>query len=332
MWADYFLFVLKAVTLVLVIVFGLVLVVRASRGGGGGSEGRLKVSRLNERLRKKGEAIRQEVFDKKALKAYQKEEKARLKSARGTEPNRVWVLSFSGDIQASQVDSLREEISAILQVAKAEEEVVLVLESPGGSVTGYGLAASQLARLRDAGLKLTVCVDKVAASGGYMMACVAHRIIAAPFAIVGSIGVLAQVPNVHRLLKRHDVDVEVLTAGKHKAPLTLMGEKTEAGREKFLEDLQAIHSRFKGMVGRYRPELELERVTEGDFWLAEDALELALIDAIDTSDAYLTKLIDHNEVVAVSWKPQKGLEQRLKKAFDSSTQGVLERLSQRILP
>lgn len=333
MWADYVLFVLKAVTLVLVIVLGVVAVVRASRGAAGDSGGgRLKVSRLNERLRKNGDAIRQAVYSKKAMKVHRKEEKARAKMEKAGELPRVWVLSFRGDMQASQVDSLRREISAILQVAKPDEEVVLVLESPGGAVTGYGLAASQLVRVRDAGLKLTVCVDKVAASGGYMMACVANRIVAAPFAIVGSIGVLAQVPNVHNLLKRHDVDVEVLTAGKHKAPLTLMGEKTEEGRQKFLEDLQAIHSRFKAMVGRFRPELDLDRVTEGDFWLAEDALELALIDEIDTSDGYMTRLIDRYELINVSWKPQKTLDVRIKKAFDSSAQGILERLSQRWLP
>lgn len=331
MWADYFLFLLKASTLVLVVVVGILVIARASRGGDP-STGRLKVTRLNERLRRQGDAIRQQVLGKKSLKAYQKEVKTKRKAEKDAEPPRTWVLSFKGDIQASQVESLRQEIDALLQIARADEEVVLVLESPGGAVTGYGLAASQLARLRDAGLRLTVCVDKVAASGGYMMACVAHRIIAAPFAIVGSIGVLAQVPNVHRLLKRHDVDVEVLTAGKHKAPLTLMGEKTEEGRQKFLDDLQAIHGRFKSMVGRYRPDLDLARVTEGDFWLAEDALELALIDDIDTSDAYLSRLAPDRDLIQVAWKPQQSLEIRLKKAFESSTEGVLERLSRRILP
>jgi len=242
------------------------------------------------------------------------------------------VLNFKGDIQASQVASLREEISALLAVAKAGEEVVLVLESPGGAVSGYGLAASQLMRIRDAGLKLTVCVDKVAASGGYMMACIADRIMAAPFAIVGSIGGLAQVPNVHNLLKKHDVDVEVLTAGKHKAPLTLMGEKTEAGRQKFLDDLEAIHRRFKGLVGRFRPQLELDKVTEGDFWLAEDALELQLIDEIGTSDDYLKKLVDNKELVSVTWKPQRHLNVKVRTAASAATEGFFDRLSQRILP
>lgn len=334
MWSEYWLFLLKALTVAVVIVMIIGAIARSARSGQGGAQqlGRLVVRTLNERFRRQADAIRHQVFDKKSLKAYQKAEKARLKADKDKTPERVWVLSFKGDIQASQVTSLREEINALLAVAKAGEEVVLVLESPGGAVSGYGLAASQLKRLRDAGLTLTVCVDKVAASGGYMMACVADRIMAAPFAMVGSIGVLAQVPNVHNLLKRHDVDVEVLTAGKHKAPLTLMGEKTEAGRQKFLEDLEAIHRRFKDLVGRYRPQLDLARVTEGDFWLAEDALELQLIDEIGTSDDYLMRQIDSKELVSINWKPQRRLDVRVRSAASAATDGVVSRLSQRILP
>ena len=108
----------------------------------------------------------------------------------------------------------------------------------------YGLAASQMQRIRDKKLKLTVCVDKVAASGGYMMAVVADKIIAAPFAVLGSIGVLAQVPNFHRLLKKHDVDFEMLTAGKYKRTLTMFGENTDKGREKFQEDIEDTHVLF----------------------------------------------------------------------------------------
>lgn len=333
MWSDYLLFLLKAVTVVVVLIILIGAIARSAKAGQEtGQRGRLRVRKLNERYRRQSDAIRHQVFDKKALKAHQKEEKARQKAAKGKTPERVWVLNFKGDIQASQVGNLREEITALLAVAKAGEEVVLVLESPGGAVTGYGLAASQLMRIRDAGLKLTVCVDKVAASGGYMMACIADRIMASPFAIVGSIGVLAQVPNVHNLLKKHEIDVEVLTAGKHKAPLTLMGEKTEAGRQKFLDDLEAIHRRFKGLVGRFRPQLELEKVTEGDFWLAEDALELQLIDEIGTSDDYLQRLSDDNDLVSVSWKPQRHLNVKVRSAASAATEGLVDRLSQRILP
>lgn len=335
MWAEYGAFVLKTVTLVLVLVIGLVAVVRASQGSGGGSkksDGRLQIEKLNTRLEATADRVRQVVLSKKAYKAHQKALKAEQKAAGDGAADQVWVLRFKGDMQASQVDALRREVTAIVQVAGAGDEVVVVLESPGGAVSGYGLAASQLVRLKEAGLSLTVCVDKVAASGGYMMACIADRILAAPFAVVGSIGVLAQVPNIHRLLQRYEVDVEVLTAGKHKAPMTLMGEKTEAGRQKLLDDLSAIHERFKELVGRYRPQLDLAAVTEGDFWLAEDAVVLGLVDQLETSDSYLVTRAKDCDVVSVTWVPQVGVDQRLKKAFSSSLQGAVDSLSQRYVP
>lgn len=334
MWAEYGAFVLKTVTLVAILVIALIVVARASQGSSGASRksgGRLQVDKLNTRLESSADRVRQEVMSKKAYKAHHKAQKAERKAAEQPSSH-VWVVRFKGDVHASQVDSLRREVTAIIQVAGTGDEVVLVLESPGGAVSGYGLAASQLVRLKEAGLSLTVCVDKVAASGGYMMACIADRIIAAPFAVVGSIGVLAQVPNIHKLLQRHQVDVEVLTAGKHKAPMTLMGEKTEEGREKLLEDLKAIHERFKELVGRYRPQLDLAIVTEGDFWLAEDARELGLVDQLETSDAYLLAKAKSGDVVSVTWVPQVGVDQRLKKAFSSSVQGAVDALSHRYFP
>ncbi|WP_028669997.1 protease SohB [Saccharospirillum impatiens] len=335
MWAEYGAFVLKTITLVVILVIGLVAVARASQGSSGGSKksgGRLQIEKLNDRLEAGADRVRQVVMSKKAYKSHHKSLKAERKAAAEKETSQVWVLRFKGDMHASQVDNLRREVTAIIQVANATDEVVVVLESPGGAVSGYGLAASQLVRVKEAGLSLTVCVDKVAASGGYMMACIADRIIAAPFAVVGSIGVLAQVPNIHKLLQRHQVDVEVLTAGKHKAPMTLMGEKTEEGRQKLLDDLKAIHERFKELVGRYRPQLDLAAVTEGDFWLAEDARELGLVDQLETSDAYLLGKVKTNDVVSVTWVPQVGVDQRLKKAFSSSVQGAVDSLSQRYIP
>ncbi|MHA7878347.1 MAG: protease SohB [Saccharospirillum sp.] len=334
MWSDYLLFLLKALTVLIVLVVLVVAVARAGRGGSasGPAQGKLVVRRINDDLHKLAATIREQVLDKKALKAQHKKDKERDKSESGQIRARMWVMQFKGDIQASQVDGLRREVNALLQVAEGSDEVVVLIESPGGAVSGYGLAASQLARIREAGLKLTVCVDKVAASGGYMMACVADRIIAAPFAMLGSIGVLAQVPNIHQLLKRHDVDVEVLTAGRHKAPLTLMGEKTEEGREKFLQDLQAIHQRFKQLVGRYRPQLDLAKVAEGDFWLAEDALELGLVDDIQTSDAYLLPWCETRDVISLRWQPKQKLENRLKKILGGVQDDFFNRLFRRWLP
>ena len=202
------------------------------------------------------------------------------------------MLDFIGDIKATQVDQLRDEISAILTIATPADEVVLRLESPGGSVNGYGLAASQLQRLRDKQIPLTICIDKIAASGGYLMACLGHKILAAPFAIIGSIGVVAQMPNFHRLLRKNDIDVELLTAGEYKRTLTLFAENTDKGRKKFQEDLERIHLNFKDYVLKNREQLNIDEVSTGEHWLAKDALNLRLVDTLQTSDEYLLNKIE----------------------------------------
>jgi serine protease SohB len=237
----------------------------------------------------------------------------------------MFVIDFNGDLHASQVKQLREEITAILTAAVPEDEVVVRLESPGGLVHGYGLAASQLARLRDAGIPLTVVVDKVAASGGYLMAVVANRILAAPFAVLGSIGVVAQVPNVHRLLKRHDVDVEVLTAGKYKRTLTMLGENTAEARQKFIEELEEVHGLFQSFVSAYRPQVDLERVATGEAWHGEHAIDLALIDELCTSDAYLLAASENADLFEVRWVEHKRPIDRLMAQVDSRFEAAAER-------
>ena len=197
------------------------------------------------------------------------------------------MLDFEGDIRATAVASLRQEISAILTMAGGGDEVVVRLESGGGVVHGYGLAASQLQRIRERKIPLTVTVDKVAASGGYMMACVADRLIAAPFAIIGSIGVLAQLPNLHRLLQKHEVDFEQLYAGEYKRTLTLFGENTDKAREKMQQELEETHGLFKDYVKAQRPRLDIDKVATGEHWLGTRALELGLVDRLQTSDDYL---------------------------------------------
>lgn len=328
MWSEYFIFLLKVITLVIAVGFLLATIIRASKQSGeGSSQGKLLISNINKALENIGLAMQHEIVSKKEFKKISKAKKLEhKKTATNDDKGRVYVIRFKGDIHASQVSALRQEVTAILTVAKSGDEVVVTVESPGGAVSGYGLAASQLLRLKEAGLTLTACVDKVAASGGYMMACVADRIVAAPFAIVGSIGVVSQIPNVHRLLKRMDIDVDVLTAGKNKAPLTMLGENTEEGRKKHIHDLEAIHQRFKSLVKLHREELNIETVSEGDFWLAEDALSLKLVDEIKTSDSYLEKLCHDKEVFRVQWLPHKSLEDRIKSvtgAFYSSIEGIV---------
>jgi serine protease SohB len=222
------------------------------------------------------------------------------------------VLNFNGDIRASAVEMLRREITTVLtQADPAHDEVVLCLESPGGLVHGYGLAASQLARIRQQGVPLTICVDKVAASGGYMMACIGNRIIAAPFAVVGSIGVVAQLPNVHRLLKKHDIDVELMTAGEYKRTLTVFGPNSDAGRAKFQEELDDTHALFKEFVAGHRPQVEIDRVATGEHWYGQRALELKLVDELKTSDEYLVERAKAAELFAVRYVPRHRLLTRL---------------------
>ncbi len=215
-------------------------------------------------------------------------------------------------------------------MAGKDDEVVVRLESGGGMVHSYGLAASQLARIRDAEIPLTVCVDKVAASGGYMMACIGNKILSAPFAVLGSIGVVAQMPNIHRLLKKNDIDVEVLTAGEHKRTLTFLGENTEQGRAKFLQDLQTTHDLFKDFVGRYRPQLDMPTVATGEVWLGTDALAKQLVDEISTSDQYLVQRSQEARVFQVSYSFKKNLQERIGLAAASTADSVTTRLWQRL--
>lgn len=267
---------------------------------------------------------------KKQTKADDKLKKQRAKSgAVEVTKSCLYVLDFKGSMDAHEVASLREEISAVLAVASAQDEVLLRLESPGGVVHGYGLAASQLERLRKGGIRLTVAVDKVAASGGYMMACVADRIVAAPFAIIGSIGVVAQIPNFHRLLQKNDIDLELHTAGQYKRTLTLFGENTDQGREKFRKDLNETHELFKQFVHQQRPSLDIDSVATGEHWFGTQAKEKGLVDAIGTSDDLLIAEIDNHEVIAVRYARRKRLIDRFTGSAALSVDRLLQRWWQR---
>lgn len=275
--------VVLAIAIVLILFFSLLAKARQSKP-------LLSVENLNDKFRHMAEALQASVLEGKELKKERKEEKKRLKALKSSsETHRhIFVLDFTGDVRASHLDNLREEVTAILTTAQAgRDEVVVRLESPGGMVHSYGLAAAQLVRLRSAGIQLTVCVDKMAASGGYMMACTANKILAAPFAILGSIGVVAQVPNFHRLLKKHDVDYEEITAGEFKRTISLLGEITDKGKRKFLDQIEDTHGLFKSFVTTYRPQLDIAQVATGEYWYGQQAKELKLADEIMASDDYL---------------------------------------------
>ena len=309
-FADYGLFLLKTLTIVVAIVAVMAAAAAAQRKGT--HEG-LEVENLNKKYRGLADALRKAVSSKderkKAAKERKKEKKAEEKEA--SDKPRSFVVDFKGDLKASAVASLREEVSAILEVALEDDEVIVRLETHGGIVHEHGLAASQLARIRDRGIPLVVCVDKVAASGGYLMACVASTVYAAPFAILGSIGVLAQIPNFHRMLDSHGVDFEQVTAGKYKRTVTMFGENTDEDRAKLKEELEDVHTLFKDAVAKYRPELDLERVATGEHWYGTRALELGLADTLRTSDELLGERAQDRDVYLVSYKIKQPLQKRL---------------------
>lgn len=337
--AEYGAFLLKAVTIVAAILVVVGGVVSISMRNHRSDDGELVVKKLNDELDNHKEDLEYALYSKEELKALEKDkkkeekakdkaEKKRLKTGvENTEKRkRVYVLDFDGDIQASQVELLRQEITAVLTLATAEDEVVVRLESGGGMVHSYGLGASQLQRIRERGIPLTVCVDRVAASGGYMMACLANRIVAAPFAIIGSIGVVAQLPNFHRLLKKHDVDYELFTAGEYKRTVTMFGHNSEKAKDKFQSDLEDTHELFKRHVKQSRPEVDIEAVATGDIWYGQQALDHHLIDVVGTSDDYLVNACADSDVYSVRYEHKKSLQEKLGLAVQKGAEGAFTRL------
>jgi serine protease SohB len=313
---EYGLFLLKVVTIVIAVI--VVIVVAAATGRKGSQDG-LEVESLNEKYKALAHGLRTAVLNKgEQKKEAKKEKKRRKEEEKHASRPRSFVIDFKGDLKASAVPSLREEVSAVLDVLTDTDEVIVRLENHGGVVHEHGLAASQLARIRDRGIPLHVCVDKVAASGGYLMACVATKIYAAPFAILGSIGVLAQIPNFHRLLDEHGVDFEQITAGKYKRTVTMFGENTDEDRAKLKEELEDVHTLFKSAVAQYRPDLDLELIATGEHWYGTRALELGLADEIKTSDELLRERAQERDLYELSYKIKQPLQKRLMANIDSA--------------
>ncbi|NVJ65704.1 MAG: protease SohB [Gammaproteobacteria bacterium] len=332
---EYGLFLLKAATVVVAIVLVIGFILSAGQKQRSSLKGDIKVTNLGEEIKDHKHTIQSEVLSKAEWKALQKEEKeqdkkeakADKKKAKSKETEseeikaRLYVLDFDGDIEASEVESLREEVTAVLATANEKDEVMLRLKSPGGMVHTYGLAASQLARIKAAGHKLTIAVDEVAASGGYMMACVGDRIASAPFAIIGSIGVVAEIPNFNRLLKKAYVDYEQHTAGDYKRTLTMFGENTTHARDKFKQELEETHSLFKTFIRQNRPDLDVEKVATGEHWYGSQAVELGLVDEIVTSDDLIAKAVKDKDVYSVKYEIKRPLSDKL----SISLHGFLDR-------
>ena len=335
---EYGLFFAKVATLLVAFVVVVSVVVGASQKNKyGEGRGHLEITPLNQQfedlkdtmLIATTDELLQKAEEKKLTKAKKKLLSEQKKTAKNVSESdikkrsKVYVLNFDGNISASAVGHLREEITAVLTQATPNDEVLLKLESAGGMVHSYGLASSQLDRLRKKNVPLTVCVDKVAASGGYMMACVADKILAAPFAIIGSIGVVAQMPNFNKVLKKHDVEFELLTAGEHKRTLTMFGENTEKGREKFIEELEETHQLFKDYVSTRRPQIDIDKIATGEIWYGSRAKDIKLIDDIQTSDEYLVSRIEDADVFEVAYVFKKKLHQRLGIAAEESADRLL---------
>ena len=357
-FAEVGLFLAEAVIIVTAIIVVLIAIAAVSQRRKDGEEGYIEVRRLNDRYTAFHDAVRsftehaetrkvREKAEKKTAKADQKLAKKKAKEEGGDfgrsdskddekSGSRLFVLRFQGDISASETESLREEISAIAPELRKGDEVLLCLESPGGMVHSYGLAASQLQRIRSTGATLTVAVDKVAASGGYMMACVGDRIISAPFAVIGSIGVLAQLPNFHRLLKKNDVDFELLTAGKYKRTLTMFGENTDDGRAKFVEDLEDTYDLFKDFVAINRPVVDIGSVATGEIWYGQRAVDQNLVDELSTSDAYLQTRLAETEAFEIRFVAKKSWQEKFGMAAGAGIERTFLRLWQqgasRLLP
>lgn len=335
---GYGIFILEILTILLLIlaIVGLVISYRQHNKS---KIGELEIKDLSEEFDHQVRVLRdfnlseeelkqQAKAEKKAEKQKAKKRKEKLKKGETLDDKKkscVYVLDFHGDISASETTALREEISAILNVAKPEDEVLLRLESPGGIVHDYGFAASQLSRLKQKGIKLTIAVDKVAASGGYMMACVADKIVSAPFAVIGSIGVVAQIPNVHRLLKKYDVDVDVMTAGEFKRTVTVLGENTEKGKQKFQQELEETHQLFKQFVSQNRPCVDIDKIATGEHWFGQQAIDLKLVDEISTSDDLILEKMNEKHVVSLKYRLKKSLIKKLGHQAEESAVNIVHR-------
>ena len=327
LFMQYGLFLAETITFVIAFVVILAAIAGFSSKNKKSETGQIETKNLNVEYDSIKESVQLEVLSKPQLKTIEKKRKADDKQKAKAEKDsderrkRSFVLHFDGDIKASAVETLRREISAVLSIAEQQDEVILVLESSGGMVHAYGLAASQLDRIRKRNINLTICIDKVAASGGYMMAVLGSKILAAPFAVIGSIGVVAQLPNFHRLLQKNDIDIELLTAGEYKRTLTMLGENTDKGRDKFVEELEDTHQLFKEFVSDNRPQLDISAVATGEVWYGKQAIGNQLIDELITSDEYIMTSCETADVYEVKYTQKKSIADKL----GLSVQHVIDR-------
>ncbi len=311
---QYGLFLAETVTIVIALLFLIGGVLNMLQRDKSASKNSILITSINDKYKDFARSLNRSILPKKMFQKLMKEEKAKQKRENNkavSKSKRIFIINFHGDIRASAIETLREEVTAILTTAKEDDEVLLRLESGGGMVHSYGLAASQLIRLKKRGIKLTIAVDKIAASGGYMMACIADHLIAAQFAVIGSVGVIAQIPNFSRLLKEKSIDFEQITAGKHKRTLTMFGENREEDRDKLREELEDTHLQFKDFVVQYRKEVEIEKIATGEHWFGQRALDLKLVDEISTSDDFLLEKSENFDLYEIKYEIKKSISEKI---------------------
>lgn len=322
---EYGLFLAKTFTFIIAVfaIIGIASTAKPSK------KAQLVITDISKELQETKNTLIANFSSKKELKDLKKAKNKNIEHNTLTTKKRIFLVDFKGSTDAKEVTNLRSEVTAILSIATPEDEVLVNLESPGGQVHGYGLAASQLTRIKNKGIPLTVTVDKVAASGGYMMACVADKIIAAPFAILGSIGVVAQLPNFNKLLEKNSIDFEQITAGEFKRTVSMFGKTTDEGREKFKEELTVTHELFKNFITKNRPDLDIQSVATGEHWFGTDALKLGLIDAIATSDDYINDNFEANNIIKIEYKQPKKMSSRFANAASLSIESVFDKIWQK---
>lgn len=325
---NYGLFLAEVVTIV-VAVIAIIAAIANAASKGKDPKGEIEIEDISEHLLNVKESFEEQLLSKDALKKLHKERKEADKKASDSKKPTLFVIDFKGSSDCHEADSLREEVTAVLTIANKDDEVLLKVDSPGGVVHGYGFAASQVMRFKQHEIPLTIAVDKVAASGGYMMACIADKILAAPFAIVGSIGVMAQLPNFNKVLKKLDVDYELFTAGEYKRTVTMFGENTEKGKEKFKEEIEETHVLFKDFVGQYRPDMDIDTVATGEHWYGTDALSKGLVDEIQTSDDYLMSKLQSHSIYGVKCTIKQSMAEKLGFSMSIGLERLFGRLWQR---
>ncbi|WP_199438683.1 protease SohB [Vibrio owensii] len=323
--SEYALFLLKFGTGLV----GLLVLIAIARSSSKSNAGEIKVTNIGEKHQEYQTELYECMLSESDMKAYEKEKKKLVKAIENqSDRKNLFVLDFVGSVSAKEVESLREEITAVLSVAREGDEVLVKVDSGGGYVHSYGLAASQLDRLKGAGLQVTVSVDKIAASGGYMMACVADKIIAAPFAIVGSVGVVSEFPNFHKLLQKMNIDIEQHTAGEFKRTLTVLGENTDQGRDRFKEDLEKTHELFQNHVTHYRPSLVDVEFATGETWYGNVAVGKGLVDAVKTSDEFISSAVRDFNVLQVTYERKKKFSDRIASTSAMVVERVILKLAQ----